>query len=601
MRRHNQDELENELAEARSRLRFYERLFEAIPDPIYVKGERGVHRSNAAFESLVKLPREKMIGRSHDELFPREQANVFEERERIATRVGRDQNDEYVTDVNGTLHYITSHRASFTEGGARFVVSVLRDMTEAVTARATREQTLADSQARLDAVFRHVPAGIVVFDEHGEPSLATGQLLEDEPPVWWPKLLERVRLDQTSSEWQMLSADRAFDVRFERLLEAGGMAVIVDVTDQQRLQQRLREADKVDTMGRLAASIAHDFNNLIGIFMAAAENGTDALIEGAVDEVSEDLDAIRDASKRAAELTRRLLSFARRNVHERVTLDAHKQLTEMTSFLERLLGAGVELKVELTAESTQIEMDRALLQQVIMNLAVNARQAMNGQGELRIRTFGRSLNGEDALVIAVSDNGPGMEAETLRRALEPLFTTRSDGTGLGLATCAGVVQESGGTLTIESAVGEGTTIEVVLPICCEERARRSSYLEDLAAPHRPLRVLFVDDDRSVRRAIARSMKRRGYDVSTADGSEEAVALIERGEIDIVITDIVMPRVSGVSFARQVKDAVPVILTSGHLEDSVLRHNLEENEFPMIGKPFTPAELDVLIQNVVDAA
>lgn len=598
MQQHDQEELENALAETRSRLRFYERLFEAIPDPIYVKDARGVHESNAAFELLVKLPREKMIGRAHNELFPRDQANVFEEREQIAKQNGHDQNDEYVTDVNGTLHYITAHRASFVEGDERFVVSVLRDVTDAVTARADREQTLADSQARLDAVFRHVPAAIIVFDEHGEPTLATGQLFPAEvPPEWWSEFLERVQLDHVSNHWQMSVGERVLDVRFERLLEAGGLAVIVDVTEQLRLEERLREADKIDTIGRLAASIAHDFNNLIGIFMAAAENGTDALVEGAVDEVAEDLDAIRDASRRAAELTRRLLSFARRNARERVTLDAHAQLQEMTSFLERLLGAGVELKVELLATNAVIEMDRTLLQQVIMNLAVNARQAMNGEGTLHITTSTRALGQSEALVIRVTDDGPGMDGETLRRALEPLFTTRSDGTGLGLATCAGVIRESGGTLEIESVVGEGTSIEVVIPTC-EAGSRRSSHLKDLSAPHRRLSVLFVDDDRSVRRAIARSMKRRGYDVVTADGSNEAIELIHRGEIDVVITDIVMPRVSGVSFARQVKHLVPVILTSGHLEDAVLRHNLESSEFPMIGKPFTPADLDALIQTVI---
>ena len=598
MQRHNKDELENALAEARSRLRFYERLFEAIPDPIYVKSERGVHRSNAAFESLVKLPREEMIGRPHQELFPRDQANIFDERELIATQTGCDQNDEYVTDVDGTLHYITSHRASFVEGDERFVVSVMRDVTDAVTAREDREQILADSQERLDAVFRHVPAAIVVFDEHGEPTLATGQLFSpDALPEWWPNFLERARLDDNSNQWQMTSSGRVLDVRFERLLEAGGLAVIVDVTEQLKLQERLREADKIDTIGRVAAGIAHDFNNLIGIFMAAAENGTDALLEGAIDEVSEDLDAIRDASKRAAELTRRLLTFARRTTPERVTLDAHVQLREMSSFLERLLGAGVELHMELVAEHAQIEMDRALLQQVIMNLVVNSRQAMNGRGWLRIATSTRLFDDKEALVICVSDNGPGMDNETLKRALEPLFTTRSDGTGLGLATCAGVVRESGGALEIESTPGEGTSIEVIIPTT-NDSARRSSHLADLAAPHQKLSVLFVDDDRSVRRAIARSMKRRGYDVVTADGSNEALALIEAGHIDIVVTDVVMPRVSGVSFARQVKDQVPVILTSGHLDDAVLRHNLEKNEFPMIGKPFTPADLDALIQTLI---
>ncbi len=379
--------------------------------------------------------------------------------------------------------------------------------------------------------------------------------------------------------------------------------------DRERLQEDLRQSQKMEAVGTLAGGIAHDFNNMLAAICVSVES---VLAEAGPDDPSRaDLETIQFAAERAAKLTEQLLAFSRRHVFSARVLDLNEVIERLTPMLRRLLGRGVSVATHLAVSLHHVKADEAQVGQVLVNLAVNARDAMPSGGELVLRTENCRLErgaipGLDAghyVLLRVTDDGCGMDAETRRRVFEPFFTTkdREAGTGLGMAMVYGIVRQSGGHVELDSELGRGTQVRVYFP----------RTLETLSVPPRvglsartaaSGRLLLVDDEPLVRHAMARALVRQGYEVRTASGGEDALAQVrEDPRVDLVITDVVMPKMNGpemIDALRQLGVEPKVLYVSGHADGVMPRH---VGEHAFLQKPVPADQLAAKVEQLLAAA
>jgi two-component system, cell cycle sensor histidine kinase and response regulator CckA len=350
--------------------------------------------------------------------------------------------------------------------------------------------------------------------------------------------------------------------------------------------EQLRQAQKMESIGRLAGGVAHDFNNLLLVINGYSEFLSSSL----VDERQRHFAAeIRSAGERAAGLTQQLLAFSRRQVLQPRVVDLNESIRDLHGMLRSLIGEGIRVELSLDGDLRAIEADPGQVGQVLLNLAVNARDAMAGSGTLEISTF----NAGDEVVLEVADTGTGMDESTRSRIFEPFFTTKDvgQGTGLGLSTVYGVVTQSGGTIDVRSAPGEGTTFSIRLP--ATDRVEAVEPDVDVAGTPAAERILVVDDEQIVRDLLAHTLRRQGYDVEVAAGARDARAL--EGPWDLLLTDVVMPEMDGVELARHV-DARRVLFMSGYDQRA-----LAESAGAFLQKPFSGDELARSIRALLDGS
>ncbi len=399
---------------------------------------------------------------------------------------------------------------------------------------------------------------------------------------------------------------------------------IQDITPQKlaevergKLEEQLRQAQKMETVGRLAGGVAHDFNNLLSIVLSYSQLLAD---EAKADDPRRvDLLEIRDAGRRAADLTRQLLAFSRKQVLEPRRLDLSQSVGRMEKMLRRLIGENIELRVACGQALPDVLVDPGQMEQVIMNLAVNAADAMPQGGTLTIATSEVVLDARFAaehlgvspgphVRLTVSDTGLGMDPATQARIFEPFFTTKEEGkgTGLGLATVFGIVEQSGGTIAVTSQPGKGSTFTLSFPIAS---GQPSAQVVALAPEHGTLRgtetILVVEDEARVRLLTRAILTRYGYTVLEAQNGDEALRLCEQHArpIDLLLTDVVMPRMGGLQLSERLRASLPglkVIFMSGYSDDAVLRHGLRSKTLAVIQKPITPEPLARKIRAVLDA-
>ena len=383
------------------------------------------------------------------------------------------------------------------------------------------------------------------------------------------------------------------------------LGVTRDITERLQAEARLTQAQKMESVGRLAGGVAHDFNNLLTVI-----NGYSRLLLGelaAGDPLRERVEEILAAGERAAGLTQQLLAFSRKQVLKPRLLDLNRVLRKMQPMLGRLLGEDVELRVELEAESATICADPHQLEQVVMNLAVNSRDAMPKGGELSIRTGDVEWGESDArprpgaragsyVLLAVSDTGEGMSEETRQHIFEPFFTTKEvgKGTGLGLSMVLGIVEQSGGYIEAESVPGQGATFRIYLPRVAGN-PEDSGKPEAVPAMGGKETILVVEDQAEVRKYAAAALLAHGYGVIQAESAGEALEICERAHerIGLLLTDVVMPNMSGKELERRVAErwpAIKVLFMSGYSEDAILQHGGPKKGTELIQKPFSPAEL-----------
>ena len=372
-----------------------------------------------------------------------------------------------------------------------------------------------------------------------------------------------------------------------------------DVTERKRLEAQLRQSQRLESVGQLAGGIAHDFNNFLSVIRGYVRFIIDGL--PADSSLRSDAQEVARAADRAARLTNQLLVFSRRDVVQSRVVDLGGVLNDVSSLLERTLGENVTLSVLVEDGLLAVEADPSQLEQVLVNLAVNARDAMPGGGRLTIELANDHTPADLRVRLTVKDSGHGMEPDVLERAFEPFYTTKptGQGTGLGLATVYGIVTQAGGSVDISSRPGEGTTVSVLLP-ACESRPVEAT---DPSTPASPVAggetILVVEDEDAVRRLTCRILTRQGYRVLEAPDGHRALHTWDRhgAEIDLLLTDVVMPGMSGKELAEQI--GIEPVFMSGYTDDVVLRHGVEG--LRLVQKPFDADTLLSAVRSALDGA
>jgi PAS domain S-box-containing protein len=375
------------------------------------------------------------------------------------------------------------------------------------------------------------------------------------------------------------------------------VGAILDLTEAKLLERQLFQAQKMEALGRLAGGIAHDFNNLLTIILLNVQ----FLAAKATTHTSR-IEEIRDAASRAAGLTEQLLAFSRRAPQRAVPLDLNALVTRARALLERVIGEDVAIVFEPSNEAPIVRAPEAQLEQVLMNLAVNARDAMPGGGRLTIRTSVEAAGaGRRNARLSMSDTGSGMDTATLTRIFEPFYTTKEPGkgTGLGLALVFGIVSQCGGVVDVESEPGRGSTFHLVLP-CTEERPGAPISSRPAVQAGAGEMILLVEDDAGVRATVANVLRGAGYDVLAADRPSSALALwaAQRARVALLLSDVVMPELDGRQLAKRLREdqpTLPVVLMTGY---DPAAGDPDPSASRMVAKPFSPEELLATVRSAL---
>lgn len=396
----------------------------------------------------------------------------------------------------------------------------------------------------------------------------------------------------------------------------GILGIVRDITDRLRLEEQLRQAQKMEAVGRLAGGVAHDFNNIL----TAISSYSELLLAdfASEDPRRADVEEIRKATDRAAALTRQLLAFSRRQVLQPKVVDLNAVIAGAEKLLRRLIGEDIALVTRLDRGLGTVRADAGQLEQVIMNLAVNARDAMQTGGTLTLETENvvieaSTLAAEERIVapgryvlLRVRDTGVGMDADTRRHLFEPFFTTREKGkgTGLGLATVYGIVKQSGGFIWVDSEPGRGARFRIYLPRVDEVAPPAEARVAGAEPAAGTETILLVEDEDAVRAVARESLRRRGYKVLEANNAEAALAAAAgfEGHIALLLTDVVMPGLSGRALADRLatqRPATRVLYMSGYTDDAIVQHGVLEPGLSFLQKPFTPDVLAQRVREVLD--
>jgi PAS domain S-box-containing protein len=523
-----------------------------------------------------------------------------------------------------------------------WIEGVAEDVSERKQAEAER--------ARLAAAIEQAAEMIVITDPEGtiqyvNPAFVrvTGYSRE-EVLGRNPRLLQSGLHDQAFYEdlWGTITAGRVWQGRIVNkrkdgrlYTETSTISAVVDESDRivnfvavkrdisehlrseeekGRLEEQLRQAQKLESIGRLAGGVAHDFNNLLSVILGHGEIALSKLREG--DPLTDNIRAMVSAAQRSASLTRQLLAFSRKQALQPIVLDLNELVGNLSGMLGRLLGEDISLDLFLAEDAARVLADPGQIEQVIMNLAVNARDAMPQGGRLLIETANADLDRAYCrthpgvapgkyVMLAVSDTGCGMEADVQRQIFEPFFTTKGKGrgTGLGLATVYGIVKQSGGNIWVYSELGEGTTFKVYLPQTEASPAAPAADVGMIRDRAGGAHILVVEDDDSLRTLIGGLLTRLGYQVTLAGNGGEALLLVEETGVrpDLVLTDVVMPNMSGRQLIDRLKRHYPdllVLYMSGYTDNAIVHHGVLDPDVPFLQKPFSIATLAARLGEVL---
>ena len=599
-----------------------------------------VRNLNAAAEEITGYARAEVVGRPwFERLVPRDRyPYAWEEFDRLmkeGTAAGSFENP--ILTKQGEERQIMWRNKTLREGGR--IVGIISFGMDVTDRRRAEEQ-----QARLSRVVEQAAESIVITDPQGtmiyvNPAFesisgysraeAVGQnsrLLKSghQDAAFYRRMWETLirgevwkgRLVNRRKDGTLFQEDATIGpVRDASGRIVNYVAVKHDVTNQMRLERQLMQAQKMEAVGRLAGGVAHDFNNLLGVITGYGEITRGKLRVD--DPLRAKVDQILKAAERAAGLTRQLLAFSRQQVLQPRIVDLNDLVSNLEKMLRRLIGEDVELATSLDPGLGSVKADPGQIEQVLMNLAVNARDAMPDGGRLTIETRNAELDPDYAarrpptrtgpyVMLAVTDSGMGMDAETQSHLFEPFFTTKEmgKGTGLGLSTVYGIVKQSGGYIWCYSEVGLGTTFKVYLPRVDEETAPANRPAAAAPSAGGSETLLLIEDDPALRELLAETLEEGGYTVLVANDGAAALQIADEyaGAIHLIVTDVIMPGLTGRQAAETIKAArseVEILFISGYTNDAIAKHGVLEPGAKFLSKPFTPDELLRKVREVLD--
>ena len=550
--------VEHELSDPNA---FLDAIFENIPHMIFVKdAERlAFSRFNRAGEELLGMPRSALLGKTDHDFWPPEQVEHFirNDRETLAGGKLLSIDEEPIQTARG-LRWLRTKKIPLRDnaGVPRFLLGISEDITE--------QKQLYEELQR------------------------TRQELEQ-------RVIER------TAQLSRLNAELSLEVAERKLAEEA----------LRKSEEQLRQAHKMEAVGLLAGGVAHDFNNLLTVIAGYAE----ALLNDseAAPSMKDDLMQISRAAEQAAALTRQLLAFSRRQVLKPEVLDLNSSLAALEKMLRRLIGEDIVLTVTPSSRPALIKVDPGQIEQVILNLVVNARDAIESGGRISVECSHVELSEpgrerQSCVMLSVRDTGLGMDEATRARIFEPFFTTkeRGRGTGLGLATVYGIVEQSGGTITVSSEPGFGSTFQVYLPATRDPQPEPPQPSPGSALPATPIRVLLVEDEEMVRSVARRVLEQHHMQVVEAENASVALTIFNQrpADFDVVVSDVVMPGMSGpalIELLLLTRPDLKVLYMSGYANDALVNHSVIERGFVFLQKPFAPLELVRKVRELAAAA
>jgi len=613
-------------------------LFEFVPDAWCLIGADGRFvDGNRAVEELTGYRKQELVGKTFEEsgLLSPDQLPAALRRHEQSARGERTGPQEYVfTRKDGTQVPVEVSTFPVEVGGRRLVLGSARDITE----RKQKESEVRASENKYRTLTENLPQKIFLKDTNSvyvscnqnyarDLGIKPEQIVGRTDYEFFPnELAEKYRADdrRIMQSGQTVDIEEPYlqqgqertvhtvktPVRDERGNVVGVLGIFWDITEQRELEEQLRHSQKMEAIGRLAGGIAHDFNNLLTAILGYAELLKRHALPGS--ETYEAAQTIEKAAERAAELSRQLLGFARRGKHQNVPVDLHAEIQEVVALLSRTIEKSIRITQHLDAEHPFVMGDPAQIEQVILNLAVNARDAMPEGGELAFSTQLVDLDEQYCrtraeaacgryLLLAVTDTGCGIPQETLKHIFEPFFTTKGDrkAVGLGLATVYGIVRNHGGFVRVYSEVGQGSTFKVYLPVAAgvSPDQQKPGPAEGAFAG---ARILLVDDEQVVREVACGMLRRLGYQATAAASGKEAVEHYRQAsrDIDLVIIDMVMPEMDGRACFRALKEINPdlkAVLSTGYGLNGKAQEIMDLGMMEFVQKPYRMDQLDAAVK------
>lgn len=615
-------------------------------DAIYVKDRQGRYLlCNPAAAKFVGLAAEEVVGRDDTQLFDSASAKYVQERDQRVMNNGYGEiEEECLTSAGQTRTYLANKSPYRDEAGKVIgLVGISLDITEQKRA----EEQLHERESFARAIIETSADGFVMGDPQGRildvnesyaqrsgysrEQLLTMRIDDLEAQMTPDEVAVRVKTVLEQGHDRFESMHRAADgslwpveIVSTYWPIAGGrfFCFCRDITQRKKteenrreLERQLHQAQKMEAIGLLAGGIAHDFNNVLTVVFGFSDILLSDLPAKTPQHAA--VQAIQDAGKKAAELTRQLLIFSRQAVLEPTVLDLNDVVRDTEKLLRRMIGEDIIFTTILAPQLRPVQVDSTQLGQVLMNLAVNARDAMPQGGQLTMTTQDVTLDTTflqrhtdvepgPFVLLTVSDTGCGMPPEVMARIFEPFFTTKGPwkGTGIGLATVYGIVQQSGGLMDVQSTVGEGSTFRVYLPSSAPAESAATVTLEKIADVRGAETILLVEDETAVQMLAKKILENQGYQVLTADNGPAALDIATNfpGRIAALVTDVVMPGMSGRQLAEELLTRLPnlkVLYLSGYTDDAVVRHGVQQAEVEFLAKPYTPQVLANKVRQMLD--